>query len=89
MAKKIPILPKLGYGQGTMVYREKSDIIQYQKIIKVTTKSGERIKERATVYGKNVNECFEKMKQAQQEIERKIHEKENPTLYDVMIMYIQ
>ena len=88
MAKKIPILPKLGYGQGTMVYRKKSDTIQYQKMFKFTLKTGEEIKERIAVYGKTVDECFLKMEQAQQEITRKIQEQENLILYDAMIKWL-
>lgn len=88
MNKKAPKLPELGYGEGTMIYRTKSDTIQYQKVLKVISKSGEQIKERTTVYGKSVSECFAKMEQAQRELEKKVSESDNPILYEAMIKWL-
>lgn len=84
---KIPKLPKLEYGQGTMLYNEEKELIQYKKTIKITNSDG-TTKKRVTVYGKNVLECFDKMKEKEEKLKKEIHEEQNLILYDSMIKWL-
>lgn len=83
--EKIPQIPQLEYGQGTMVYREDLKSIQYTKTIKIKKHN---ISKRTTVYGKNVIECFNKMDEKEKKLNNEFHKKNNLILYDAMIDWL-